>query len=388
MTKSLPINNGRQFISSLDILNVKKALQSKLLSSGPINENFEKEIIRLKKSKYAISCNSGTSALFLTLKAINTTNKDIIILPSINFIASINSVSLLGAKFFLADVDSTTGQLTVDSVKKCIKKNKIRKVKAIVNMYLAGAPRDIKGFYNLKKKLGCYLIEDACHAFGSNYSIGNKNYKIGSCKHSDICTFSFHPLKSITTGEGGAITLNSKKLYDKIILLRSHGIVKSKKYWKYDVMQPGYNLRLSEINAALGLSQIKQLNKFINHRRNIFKTYYKKLNNFKDIISIVTPEKNTSSANHLVLAKINFQNLKINKDKFITHLYKKKIIIHYHYIPIFMFKYYKKIKGDFKESKKYFNSTISLPIFYKMKKSEVDKVVNEIKKTIIKNILL
>tara|TARA_Y100000816_G_scaffold290657_1_gene279888 strand:+ start:2541 stop:3707 length:1167 start_codon:yes stop_codon:yes gene_type:complete len=388
MKKSLPINNGRQFISQKDFSRVKQALKSRYLSNGPINKLFENKIANLIQSKYAISCNSGTSALFLALKSINVCKKDIVILPSINFVASTNMVSMLGAKFFLADVDPSTGQISVNSVRECIKKNKIKKVKAIINMYLGGSPREIKSFYNLKKKLKCFLIEDACHAFGSSYIINDKKFRVGSCKHSDICTFSFHPLKSITTGEGGAITLNSKKLYERILLLRSHGIIKSKRHWKYDVLEPGYNLRLSEINAALGLSQLKQLGKFLDYRKKIFNFYFKELNNFKKIISMIVPENKTFSSNHLVVVKVNFKKLKIDKDKFILELTKKGIIIHYHYIPIYMFKYYNKIKGSYKGSKEYYNNTISLPIYFKMKISDMKKVVKEIKKTVIKNILL
>ena len=142
-------------------------------------------------------------------------------------------------------------------------------------MYLGGEPRNILNFYKLKKKLKCYLLEDACHALGSEYLFKNKKIKIGSCLHSDICTFSFHPLKSITSGEGGMITTNDKKLFKKMLLARSHGIERSKSHWSYNINDLGYNYRLSELNCSLALSQLKKLNKFIKKREVITKFYNK-----------------------------------------------------------------------------------------------------------------
>ncbi len=384
----LPISNGKPYIESDDIKEVIKSLKSGFLSQGNSIDQFERLFEKKLKCKFSIACNSGTSAIYLAMHSINVKKNDVIILPTINFTAAANVANLFQAKIYFADVDIQTGQLSVESVTKCLKKNKIKKVKAIINMYISGNLREILNFYKLKKKLNCYLIEDACHALGSYYYFKKKKIFIGSCKHSDICTFSFHPLKTITTGEGGLISTNNKKIYEKSKLFRSHGIIKSKKHWKYNVISPGLNLRLSNINASLGISQFKKIDKFTIKRKKIFDFYYNKLNGYKNIIRIPNTEKNTFSSNHLVIAYFNFSKLKINKDTLIKILLKDKIIIHYHYIPNINFKCYKhKNSSNFIGTLNHFNNAISLPIHYKLSLTELKRVEKKIKLVVDQYIL-
>ena len=185
-------------------------------------------------------------------------------MPSINFISSFNLCQSLGARIYLADVDKITGQMTPETLIECIKINKIRKIKAVITMYLGGAGNHLQNFYNLKNKYKFFLIEDACHALGSKY-LFNKKHTIGSSKHSDICVFSLHAIKAITTGEGGIVCTNNKNLFKEINLLKSHGIKRDKynRHWKYDVVKNGLNYRLSDINCALGVSQLSKLDSFI-----------------------------------------------------------------------------------------------------------------------------
>ncbi len=376
----LPISNGKQYIDNTDIKEVVKSLKSGFLSQGDSINQFEKLFIKKLKCNYSIACNSGTSAIYLAMYSIDVKKNDIIIMPSINFIASANVASLFGAKIYFADVDVQTGQLSVDSVIKCIKKNKIKKVKAIINMYLSGNLREILDFYKLKKKLKCYLIEDACHALGSYYFFKKKKVFIGSCAHSDVCTFSFHPLKTITTGEGGLLLTNNKNIFEKSQLFRSHGLKKTNKHWKYDVISPGLNFRLSNLNASLGISQFKKINKFVLKRKKIFDFYYNKLNGYRSVIKILKTEKNTFSSNHLVIANVNFSKLKINKGNFIKILLKDKIMTHYHYIPNTNFKYYKgKNYSDFQGTLNHLKNAVSLPIYYKLSLNELKRVEKKIK---------
>ena len=207
---------GRQYIDKQDVRLVTKALKKNLITTGDYVKKFEEEIKKLLKSKFAISCTNGTAGLHLALKAINIQKNDVIIMPAINFISIYSFSQMLGAKIFLADVNPFTGQMTPKTVFECIKKNKIKKIKAIVTMYLGGYPENIPEFYNIKKKYKCYLIEDACHALGAKYEFKNKKYYIGSCKHSDLAVFSLHPVKTITTGEGGIVTTNNKILAKKL----------------------------------------------------------------------------------------------------------------------------------------------------------------------------
>ena len=376
--KTIPY--GRQYIDSNDIRIVSKALKENLITTGRYVKKFENKISDFLKAKYTASCNSGTSALHLALMAINLKKDDAIIMPAINFIAVYNMARLMNAKIFLADVDPLTGQMTPETLLECIKNNKLKKIKAIVTMYLGGYPENIIEFYNIKKKFNCYLIEDSCHALGSRYLFNKKFLPIGSCEHSDISTFSLHPVKTITSGEGGLVTTNNKLFYNRIISLRSHGINKDKNFhWKYNLSESGFNYRLSDVNCALGVGQLKKINKFINFRRNIF-NYYK--NNLKKIKAITLPSYNTNEPSyHLFLISINFKKISSTKDKFLKFLKNNNILCQYHYIPIYKFKLFnKKINlNSYKGAEFYYKNTISLPIFYNLKISFQKRVINKIK---------
>lgn len=371
---------GKQFIDSFDKKLVKKSLDESLLTTGKFVNLFEKKIKKYLEAKYVITCNSGTSAIHLAMMSIKLKRNDVIIMPAINFIAAYNMAINLGAKIYLADVDDVTGQVTPDKIVECIKRNNLKKIKVVITMYMGGYPNNIIEFYKLKKKYNFILIEDACHAFGSEYKFKNKFLKIGSCRHADLSTFSLHPLKTITTGEGGVITTNSKKFYASMLQLRSHGIIKSKKnHWQYEVKKYGFNYRLSDINCALGVSQLKKIKYFINFRKKIASFYIKNLNNFKNFI--IFPEiKINKPSFHLFILNINFKKLKKNKDKFFKYLKKNNIFAQYHYIPIYRFQIYKKKINieNFKGSENYYKNSVSIPIFYNMKLGQQKKVIKKI----------
>ena len=371
---------GRQYIDRHDIRLVSKALKQDLITTGSYVKKFEAEISRFLKVKYTASCNSGTSALHLALMAINLKKDDVIIMPAINFIAVYNMARLMNAKIFLADVDHLTGQMTPETLLKCIKNNKLKKIKAIVTMYLGGYPQNVIEFYNIKKKFNCYLIEDACHALGAKYLFRKNFYPIGSCKHSDISTFSLHPVKTITTGEGGLITTNKKLFYNRILSLRSHGINKDKNsHWKYDLSESGFNYRLSDANCALGLGQLKKINKFINYRKKKFNIYKIELKKIAKKITLPS-YKISKSSYHLFIISINFEKIKSSKDKFIKFLRKNNIFCQYHYIPIYKFKLFnQKINLNlYKGAEFYYKNTISLPIFYNLNAGFQRKIINKI----------
>jgi dTDP-4-amino-4,6-dideoxygalactose transaminase len=371
---------GRQYIDIQDIRFVSKALKEDLITTGDYVKKFENKISKFLKVKYVASCNSGTSALHLALMVLNFKKDDVIIMPAINFIAVYNMARLMNAKIFLADVHPLTGQMTPKTLAECIKINKLKKIKAIVTMYLGGYPENIIQFYEIKKKFNCYLIEDACHALGSKY-LFNKNFlSVGSCKHSDISTFSLHPVKTITSGEGGLVTTNNKLFYNRIVSLRSHGINKDKNFhWKYDLSESGFNYRLSDVNCALGFGQLKKISKFINYRRNIY-NFYK--NDLKKIKTIALPSyKKNKSSYHLFLISINFKRIKSTKDKFLKFLKKNNIFCQYHYIPIYKFKFFnQKLNiNSYKGAEFYYKNTVSLPIFYNLKVSSLKSIINKIK---------
>ena len=372
---------GKQKIDQTDISAVIKSLKKKKLSNGDYNTKLEKYSNNYFNINHSIICNSGTSALLLAFLAINVKENDNIILPGINFIASANICKFLKANIFLADVDPLTGQMTPDNLENCIKSNKIKKIKAVITMYLGGWVTDLDKFNKLKKKFNFYIIEDACHALGSKYFVNRKEYKVGSCNHSDICCFSLHPLKTITSGEGGLITTKKKYLYKKMKLLCSHGMNQSKRHWKYKFYTLGFNFRMSDINAALALNQFKKISFFVKSRKNIAKKYINSLSRLK-FINTHNNEMIKNSSNHLFIISIDFGKLKKKKDDLLYYLRKNGVMAQFHYTPLNTIDHLKKnIKNNkniFKGIYQYSKNSLSLPIFVDLTKYQQDKVIKSI----------
>ena len=385
------IKYNKQYIDKNDKKNVLNALSEEKITTGKQIIKFENNLKKYLGSKFVSCVNSGTSAIYIAIKSLNLKKNDIVIMPSINFIASYNCATNLGLKIYLSDVDPKTGQSRPKDVEDTIKRNKLRKVDLVISMYLGGQPDNVVEYYKLKKKYKFLLMEDACHALGGSYVFNNKKYKVGCSNHCDISTFSLHPLKTITSGEGGVISTNSKIIYKKINLLKSHGILRKKKYWNYEVIMNGYNYRMSDINASLGNSQLKKINNFIKNRREIAIDYIKKLKNHNNYCKLIVHEKKkiNNSAWHLLILSINFKKLNSNKNKLIEFFLKKKISLQVHYIPIYKFKVFKENNTlnykFFPGAEEYFKNSVSLPIFYKMTKNQIKFVVNTLIKFIKKN---
>ena len=377
MKKLIPY--GKSFIDKDDINSVVKSLKNQFITSGPYVKKLESSVKEKFKVKYSLSCSSGTAALHLSFLSLELKKDDIVILPIVNFIAASNVISFINAKVYFADVDMFTGQMTPKTLENCIKKNNIKKIKAFVTMYLGGSPDNVYEFFKIKKKYNCYMIEDACHALGAFYNYKNKKTYIGSCRHSDICTFSLHPLKSITSGEGGLITTNNNKLYQKIKTLRSHGFKKKLNHWDFKLDYPGFNYRLSDINSALACSQLKKLKLFVKKRTLIANKYIDYFKNSK-IFNVRNANKSIYSSWHLFILNINFKYLRTNKNKFLKYLLKKNIIGQQHYIPIYNFKFYKKIKKkNFPNSKIYHENSVSLPIYYELTDRQIKYIFEKIR---------
>lgn len=367
---------GKQFIDKFDKSSVLKALSNKIITTGNQVLKFEKKLQNYFNCKYVSVCNSGTSAIYLALASINLKKKDVIIMPAINFIASYNMAKLFGANVFLADVDVETGQMSPQNVLDCCKKFKIKKIKAIITMYHGGLPLNADKFLDLKKKFKCFIIEDACHALGAEYYYNKKKVKIGSCLHSDISTFSLHPLKTITTGEGGIVTTNTKKIAERINLLRSHGIKRNlMKHWDYDVTLNGFNFRLTDFQCSLGLSQLSKVSRILKKRKEIANYYEKSLKKINEIKNIEINKKYNSSF-HLYLIKLKKSNIRY-KENLIKFMLKKKIMFQYHYIPIYKFKVFKD-KYIGKNAEKFYKSSLSIPIFYELRAQDLKYIVNSL----------
>ena len=371
----IPYNKQYIFNDSFKI--VSQSLRSEFITTGTYVKKFEQKLKILNKVKYSIVTNSGTSALHLAFESIKVKKGDNVIIPAINFIASYSMLKKMNANIFLADVDQD-GHLNPKSLVECIKFNNLKNIKAVINMHMSGHIKYVDDFFKLKKKYNFFLINDSCHSLGSKYVFRKKIFESGNCEAFDIATYSFHPVKSITTGEGGAILTNLKKIYETAQSIRSHGIVRDKKkYWDYNVRELGYNYRLSDINCALGISQLKNLKKIITKRKKIAHYYFKNLEKFKKFIDLPNKNFNNFSSWHLFIIRFkkDLVKQKFFKDRVFEIFNKKKIFPQYHYIPIYKFEAFKGKKKLLPHTEEFYKSALSVPIYYEMNYKDCDKVI-------------
>lgn len=375
-----------QSISSDDIKGVTQVLKSSFLTSGPEVEKFEKKISNYLGVKYAVAVNSATSALHLSCIALGLSSKDIFWTSDNSFVASANCGVLCGAKPNLIDINIDDFNISVDEIEKKLKNTKKKKrPKIIIPVHLAGYPSNLLKLKNLSLKYNFKILEDASHAFGSKFN----NNKIGNCKFSDITVFSFHPVKIFTSVEGGVAVTNDIKIYEKLLMLRNHGITKDKKKFLFSQANPvyyeqqflGLNYRLSDIHAKLGSSQIEKLNIFYKKRLLIKKKYDEKLKTLPFIFPIYS--KKIKFSIHLYVLLIDTKKTKKTRNNLMNFLFNKGINTSVHYIPIHSQPYYRKFKfkdKDFKNSIYYSNNAISLPIYPHLTKKDQDYVIRMIKK--------
>lgn len=373
-----------QTINSSDIKSVIGVLKSNFLTQGPTVELFEKSLSKKFNSKFSVCVNSATSGLHLVCIALGLKKDDYLWTSPNSFVASSNCGLYCGAKIDFVDIDSDTFNICEKSLKKKLKntpKSKLPKI--VVVVHFAGNPVNLLEIKKLSKKYNFKIIEDASHATGAKY----RNTTIGDCSYSDAVVFSFHPVKIITTGEGGAILTKSKKIYEKVKILRNHGIQKNiysihkskDKSWFYQQKDLGFNYRMNDIEAALGLSQIRRITQWVKKRNDIADYYKKRLKNLP--IKFQTIEKNNLSTYHLFVVSFN-SNL---RNKIFRLMRSKGIYVNIHYIPIHIHKFYKKLgfrEKDFPKALKYYNSCISLPIFPSLKKKELNFVIDLLAKNL------
>lgn len=370
------ISYGKQNIDNEDINNVTKVLKSNYLTQGPVVKIFEKKLARKLNSKIASCASSGTAALHIVAKSFGWKKGDVIVSSPITFVAGIANALHCGAYPEFVDIDKSTFNIDPNKLEDRLKKNK--KIKAAIITDFAGQPSDWEDLSYLRKRYKIRLVNDNCHAIGAKYK-NNIGY---ATKYADVSCLSFHPVKHITTGEGGAILTNNKKLYSKFNLLKSHGIFKSDnkiKPWLYEMKELGFNYRLSDINAALGVSQLDKLDKFIRFRQKVARKYNEI---FSEIDEIKTPflKSNRTHAYHLYVLRINFKNIKKSKSQLFNFFIKNGIKLQVHYIPIFLQPYFKKNYNtnykNFTNSLSYYEEAFSIPIFYGLK----DQTINKVKK--------
>ncbi len=379
MSKIIPYNT--QTISSSDITSVVKTLKSEYLTQGPQNINLCEKIKKFVGINNVVLVNSASTALHIACLSLGLKKNDWLWTSANTFVASASCGLHCGAKVDLVDIDPFTNNICIKDLSKKLKiskkKNKLPKILVVV--HFGGVPCEMKEIFKLSKKYNFKIIEDASHAFGSKYN----NFKIGDCKYSDICVFSFHPIKTITTGEGGAILTKNKKISNKAMLLSNHGIernINNKIKWLYDQKFLGYNFRLSDISASLGISQLNRINKLIKKREKVAEYYYKNLSSFP---LILPPKiKNIKNSYHLFVVKFKKNNNKKNRNNFYNFMRKNNIHVQFHYIPLYRHTYFKKMHfkiKDFKNAENYFKCAISLPIYPNLNKTKLKRIIKTIR---------
>ena len=374
---------SRHFIDKNDINSVVNVLKSDFLTTGPTVKIFEKKISKFCGSKFSICVSNASAGLHLACLALGLTKKDIVWTSGITFVSSINSALHCNSKIDLVDIDKDDFNMSIKNLKEKLKIAKILKKlpKVLIVVHLGGVSCKMKEIYELSKKYKFKIIEDASHAFGSKYD----GKYVGNCKYSEMAIFSFHPVKTFTTGEGGVVTTNNSDIAKKIYSLREHGLIRDKKKfsdknqgtWYYEQQNLGFNYRMSDIHAALGVSQLKKLKKFVKRRNEIAKIYKKELNNYP--IKFQNLNNNLSSY-HLLIVKFP----KVYHHKMFDLFRNKNIKVNIHYIPLYMHPFFKfnkkKYSNNLKNSQEYYDTAISLPNYFHITNKEIYYVINIIKK--------
>jgi UDP-4-amino-4,6-dideoxy-N-acetyl-beta-L-altrosamine transaminase len=377
---------GRQDITQGDIDAVIEVLKSDFLTQGPCVPRFEKAVSMYCNSKYAMAVNSATSALHLACLSLGLGVDDWLWTSPITFVASANCGLYCGAKVDFVDIDPITYNLCPKALKKkLIQAEKLGKLpKIVIPVHLCGQSCDMKAIHALSEEYNFKIIEDASHAIGSKYL----NKAVGNCKYSDITIFSFHPVKIITTGEGGMALTNSARLAERISLLRSHGITRNPSQmthesdgdWYYQQVVLGFNYRMTDMQAALGLSQLRRLDGYIARRHNIANRYNELLSDFPLIIPY--QHSDNYSAFHLYI--IRLKDNKKHKQIF-EHLRKENIGVNLHYIPVHTQPYYRQMDiefADLEQSESYYKDAISLPLYPAMTEQQQDFVIESLREAL------
>ena len=357
---------GKQNISEDDIKSVIEVLKSPYLTCGPKVKEFEKAICDYTGAKYCVALNSATSTLHVAMMALGIGKGDEVITTPITFLASANCARYCGADVKFADIESDTANIDPDEIEKHI----TDKTKAIIPVHFAGQSCDMEKIYKIAQKHNLKIVEDAAHAIGSEY----KGKKVGCCEYSDMVVFSFHPVKTITTAEGGAVVTNNKELYEKLCAYRSHGMHKDGEMantWEYEMRELGYNYRMTDVQSALVIPQLKRLDEFKKRRREIVDFYNKNLN-IEHLI-----EKDFSNACfHLYPILIE------NRKDFYFKARQKGLFLQVHYIPVHTQPYYKNLgykMGDYPKAEEYYRKCISLPLYPDLKDEDLIEITKRIK---------
>lgn len=380
--RETPLSYGRQYIDEEDIQAVAETLRSDYLTCGPKITELEQALCRITGAKYCVAVSNGTAALHIAAMAAGITEGDEVITTPITFAASANCALYCGARPVFADIDPDTYNIDPESVLKCI----TPRTKAVVAVDFTGQAVQLKEIRAICREHGLLLIEDAAHSIGTKY----EGQPVGSI--ADMTTFSFHPVKTVTAGEGGAVTTNDKALYDRLVLAHAHGITRDRSQmvhptddpWYNEQVGYGFNYRMTEFQAALLLSQLKKLDRFSARRKAIVARYNDAFSKLPQLqVQKEIPESDTTR--HLYILRLRSNMLTCTRREFFDALHAENIYSQVHYLPVYYHSYYEKLgykKGLCPNAEQYYREVMSLPLYYSLTDQDVDDVIHAVNKLV------
>jgi len=383
-----PLSYGRQWIDEDDIEAVAAVLRGDMLTQGPVVGEFERALADYCGAKYAVAVNSGTSGLHIAALAAGVGPGDVGITSPITFVASANSIAYCGGTPKFVDVNPRTINIDVEALGKACERFT---PKVIIPVDFAGQPADLPAIRRVADSVGAKVIEDAAHSLGARYTSDGIEFRAGSCDHTDFAVLSFHPVKHITTGEGGAVLTNNEDAYQHLLELRSHGIAKrddkltrNEGPWWYEQQKLGFNYRITDLQCALGLSQVKRLASFISRRRELVELYKEIFADLADEVTLLTEEGSNRSSYHLMVAR--FAAGYEVRSKVLKYLRTKNIWTQVHYIPVHFQPWYQEnfgyVRGDYRNAENYYDQCLSLPLFPAMSDDDVVRVSTAIREAL------
>lgn len=374
---------GRQHIEQQDIDAVRDVLLSDWLTQGPDIEAFERKVADYCGAKYAVAVTNATSALHIACKAAGLGTGDALWTSPITFVASANCGRYCGAAVDFVDIDDKTYNMDVHELERKLKDAAVIP-KVVIPVHLAGQSCDMERIKALSEVYGFKIIEDASHAIGADY----EDCKVGSCRYSDMTVFSFHPVKIITTGEGGMVLTNDKALYERLQLYRSHGITRDANLmtkepdgpWYYQQIDLGFNYRMTDLQAALGYSQMDSLDKFVKRRRYLANRYNEKLQGLP--LRVPYCAEYSAPSWHIYVVRIDFSKVKLSKPEIFAEMKARGIVLNLHYIPVHLQPYYQKLgfrEDDFPVSEQYYREAMTLPLYYDLTDEQQDEIISALR---------
>jgi UDP-4-amino-4,6-dideoxy-N-acetyl-beta-L-altrosamine transaminase len=387
-----PLTYGKHWIDDEDIQAVADVLRGDWITMGPKIDEFEQSMCCWVGAKCAVAVSSGTAALHGSMFGLGINPGDEVITTPMTFAATSNAILYVGGIPVFADIDQNTGNIDPNEIEKKL----TSKTKAIIPVHFAGLPCDMVAIREIASRHNLKIVEDAAHALGAEYKIDDTWYKVGACAHSDMATFSFHPVKHITTGEGGMVLLNDEVVEERTRRIRMHGVsldirkrLNKNTTWLYEMVDLGYNYRVSDLQCALGVSQLKKLPLFLERRNTIAERYGAAFQSMEELsLPNLLPSQRALAKHawHIYVVQLHLDKLKGSREEIFFALRAENIWPQVHYIPVHLHPYYQKElgykKNDFPRAEAFYEKVLSLPLYPRMSDEDVEDVITGVKKVI------